>query len=362
MSCCGENTPEKQISRAIDQSIKTKKAEQTFQILLLGCGDSGKSTFLKQLRYLHEKDNMRNDEVKFASIIRDNCLQCMKIVLRAYTGSNSSFPNKLEDLARLVLESDTLTEEVAKAIKDMIKDDSIKNFFEKSYHNMPLPGGISGARYFFEKAKDFASPKYVPSEDDVLRCKIRTTGVVETPLTINGSDFNVIDVGGQRSERRKWIHAFSNVSVVIYIAALNEYDMVLEEDSSVNRMEESLKLFEKLSESKWFSDIPFVLFLNKKDSFLEEIKRWPLSECFEDYDHFASTCKPNQLEFDKEDKLSDVEKISLAYIRDQFQARYSGKSQLFVFYTCALDRNNCSRVFDSVLDNMLNDKLKIFGE
>lgn len=55
-----------------------------------------------------------------------------------------------------------------------------------------------------------------------------------------------MDVGGQRSERRKWLHCFDNVTAVLFLVALNEYDMVLEEDNRTNRMEESLKLFQKL--------------------------------------------------------------------------------------------------------------------
>ena len=36
----------------------------------------------------------------------------------------------------------------------------------------------------------------------------------------------MIDVGGQRSERRKWIHAFEGVKAVIFLTAINEYDQV----------------------------------------------------------------------------------------------------------------------------------------
>jgi hypothetical protein len=32
--------------------------------------------------------------------------------------------------------------------------------------------------------------------------------------------------GGQRNERRKWIHCFENVTAVIFVAALSEYDQV----------------------------------------------------------------------------------------------------------------------------------------
>jgi guanine nucleotide-binding protein G(i) subunit alpha len=41
----------------------------------------------------------------------------------------------------------------------------------------------------------------------------------------------MFDVGGQRSERRKWIHCFDSVSSIIFCVALSEYDQVLLEET-----------------------------------------------------------------------------------------------------------------------------------
>lgn len=43
----------------------------------------------------------------------------------------------------------------------------------------------------------------------------------------------MFDVGGQRSERKKWIHCFEGVTCIIFCAALSAYDMVLVEDKEV---------------------------------------------------------------------------------------------------------------------------------
>lgn len=97
-------------------------------------------------------------------------------------------------------------------------------------------------------------------------------------MTTTSQKFTVVDVGGQRGERRKWLGCLSVfavygsansssecVTAVLYLVALNEYDMVLEEDNKTNRMEESLKLFAKVSGSHWLTEITFILFLNKCD-------------------------------------------------------------------------------------------------
>lgn len=123
----------------------------------------------------------------------------------------------------------------------------------------------------------------------------------------------MFDVGGQRSERKKWIHCFEGVTCIIFIAALSAYDMVLVEDDEVvwqvdilllvsmflvcfwyvsslgfffsqNRMHESLHLFNSICNHRYFATTSIVLFLNKKDVFVEKIKKAHLSMCFPEYD------------------------------------------------------------------------------
>lgn len=58
--------------------------------------------------------------------------------------------------------------------------------------------------------------------------------------------FKLFDVGGQRSERRKWINCFENVTALLFLVAISEYDQSLYEDESINRMQESLALFDSI--------------------------------------------------------------------------------------------------------------------
>jgi hypothetical protein len=49
---------------------------------------------------------------------------------------------------------------------------------------------------------------------------------------INLNCFRIFDVGGQRSERKKWIHCFEDVHAIIFIIAISEFDQVLLEDDT----------------------------------------------------------------------------------------------------------------------------------
>jgi GTPase SAR1 family protein len=118
---------------------------------------------------------------------------------------------------------------------------------------------------------------------DVLRARVRTTGIEEAQFELEEFKFRMLDVGGQRSERRKWIHCFDLVTAVIFCSSLSEYDQTLREDESQNRMKESLLLFEEIRNSPWFASVPFILFLNKVDLFKQKIKVSSLSVCFPEY-------------------------------------------------------------------------------
>jgi hypothetical protein len=111
----------------------------------------------------------------------------------------------------------------------------------------------------------------------------------------------MVDVGGQRSERRKWIHCFENVTSIMFLAALSEYDQVLvESDNEVikkkkhksdlsklnfqNRMEESKALFRTIITYPWFTNSSVILFLNKKDLLEEKIMHSHLVDYFPEFD------------------------------------------------------------------------------
>merc|ERR1712083_563817 len=113
---------------------------------------------------------------------------------------------------------------------------------------------------------------YEPSMEDVLKCRARTTGLIEARFFINDIPFSSFDAGGQRTERRKWIQKFEGVTAVIFVAALNHFCTVLFEDERKNGMLESLELFDEIVNAKWFRKTAIILFLNKNDIFEQRLR------------------------------------------------------------------------------------------
>lgn len=137
---------------------------------------------------------------------------------------------------------------------------------------------------YFDSIGRIAAPDYVPNDQDVLRSRVKTTGITETTFIIGDLTYRMFDVGGQRSERKKWIHCFENVTTILFLVAISEYDQLLFEDETVNRMQEALTLFDSICNSRWFTKTSIILFLNKIDRFKEKLPISPMKNYFPDYE------------------------------------------------------------------------------
>ncbi|KAH9017558.1 G-protein alpha subunit-domain-containing protein [Lactarius pseudohatsudake] len=135
----------------------------------------------------------------------------------------------------------------------------------------------------FEEANRIAASNYIPSTEDVLRARVKTTSITETRIPLGQLSIHIIDVGGQRSQRNKWIHSFESVTSIIFVTSLSEYDQVLLFEKSQNRMAESLVLFDSVINSRWFLHASIILFLNKIDVFRKKLPKVPLDKYFPEY-------------------------------------------------------------------------------
>ncbi|XP_010049284.2 guanine nucleotide-binding protein alpha-1 subunit [Eucalyptus grandis] len=299
-----ENAQAVEIERRIEQETKAEKHIQ--KLLLLGAGESGKSTIFKQIKLLFQTGFDEAELKSYVPVIHANVYQTIKIL---YDGSkelaqndgdsskyiiadeNKEIGEKLSEIGGR-LDYPRLTKELAKEIESLWKDDAIQETFTCGYR-FQVP---DCAQYFMENLQRFSDVNYVPTKDDVLYARVRTTGVVEiqfSPVGENkrsGEVYRLFDVGGQRNERRKWIHLFEGVSAVIFCAAISEYDQTLFEDENRNRMMETKELFDWVLKQPCFEKTSFMLFLNKFDIFEKKVLKVPLNVCewFKDYESVST--------------------------------------------------------------------------
>jgi GTPase SAR1 family protein len=316
--------------------------QQINKLLLLGAGESGKSTLFKQMITIYGKGFPEAERKTYTSIIFNNMLTSIKTLCQQSSNygpiASSNEPSK-----RAVEEckgDEDIDKPLGAHIKSLWKDSGV----QATYQQRSLYQLTDSAAYFFDKTDEVCAPGYIPTEQDILRCRVRTTGIVENDFVIDGNQFKMYDVGGQRNERKKWIHCFENVTAVLFVAAISEYDQVLYEDENTNRMVEALNLFEEICNSRWFRDTSMILFLNKRDLFADKIKKVALSVCFPDY------------------QSGNTYEAGTVFIKDQFESKNRNpEKQVYSHITCATDTDNVAAVFNAVKDIIIRKSLNEAG-
>lgn len=334
MECC-RDTPEKKESRRIAAQLKEwrKQFEAEVKLLLLGAGDSGKSTLAKQMKIIHMKGFSNVERNTYKALIVNNIISSMKILV-----SRTKDIQNTEAAVRLSQVPDTpkvLTPELARDVKELWADSAIQSTLENATFYI-----MENIKHYFDDIDRIVAEGYVPSDEDILKSRAQTAGIYETEFDMEGAHFKMIDVGGQRTERRKWVHCFDGVTAVLFCVAMSEYDQLLFEDGKTLRMEESLNLFKEVCTSPFFAETAVILFLNKEDIFREKIARVPLTRGFPEY------TGPNEYGPASE------------YIRSKFGGLVEGSNRLiYPHFTTATNTQNITVVFKAVRDIVLRTHL-----
>jgi len=344
-----EDRSAKQKSDAIERQLKLdgKGMEREIKILLLGTGESGKSTVVKQMKRMHEGEYSQRERENFKDAVFANTVQPMQDILQALEtlniglgGLESGKHAGIIKAQPATIESDRLSLEVADAIAALWKNEAVQECYKRS-NEYQLN---DSAKYFFDNVDRIASPSYIPTDDDILHARVKTTGATEVRFTVNNMIFRVVDVGGQRSERKKWIHCFENVDTIMFLIAISEYDQRLFEDPTVNRMVEALNMFESICNSKWFSRTSIILFLNKTDLFKEKIAKSPMYNIFPDYqggEDYDAACD---------------------YLLGRFMKFSQRRSkQIYPHFTCATDSTQIRSVLATVNEIIIESSLREAG-
>jgi len=316
------------------------------KLLLLGAGESGKSTLFKQMITIYGKGFNAQDRAKFLGVIHQNIMNSIRVLCEMSPTFGPVTPENQASLQvinnEVKSDDQKLDSNIGKHILALWKDAGI----QKTYGQRAKFQLNDSAAYFFDRLGQILDEgdKFMPTDQDVLRKRVRTNGIVENDFEIENNKFKMIDVGGQRNERKKWIHCFEGVTAVLFVAAISEYDQVCYEDDTTNRMVEALNLFDEIANSRWFDRASMILFLNKRDLFADKIAKVPLTVCFPEY------TGPQTFE------------AGATYIKDLFEAKNKNpRRTIYSHVTCATDTTNVAAVFNAVKDTVIRLSLSHAG-
>eukprot|EP01083_Nonionella_stella_P110940 325027_1 len=392
----------KHLEDELEFDEKMKEAQEmdkrTTNIILLGAMDTGKSTILRQMMAVflgidHKDFESLTSSIKNAviSYIKTLCTQSIELHQEQQTQSilshnqwavtgyirNCEFQNELnisdnevviqtciqyfgnnegqtfatQDLTNLYDYFNTLTYpfhldlDMAQKIKLLWADPGIKETFRLRY-KYHLQENV---HYFLDNVVDIAQEEYTPGFDDYMRFALPSTGFTEKVLTSRVGAygqwcFRIVDVGGGRSERKKYLSSASTADgfdMMVFVVALNEYNKTCFEDSSSNRLHESLSLFRRLCEDDNWNALRRIIILNKYDLFQETIVDTPITVCFDD--------------FPTNDKSPYDEEHVIAFIQSKFEE--CSKLEEHFIRANALDAENLEMVFEPIMKGLVHSKL-----
>ncbi|KAF5923073.1 hypothetical protein HPG69_016540 [Diceros bicornis minor] len=244
---CRQSSEEKEAarrSRRIDRHLRSESQRQRREIklLLLGTSNSGKSTIVKQMKIIHSGGFNLEACKEYKPLIIYNAIDSLTRIIRALAALKIDFhnPDRAYDAVQLFAltgpaeSKGEITPELLGVMRRLWADPGAQACFGRSseYHLE------DNAAYYLNDLERIAAPDYIPTVEDILRSRDMTTGIVENKFTFKELTFKMVDVGGQRSERKKWIHCFEGVTAIIFCVELSGYDLKLYEDNQTEILDE----------------------------------------------------------------------------------------------------------------------------
>ncbi|KAK8854889.1 hypothetical protein IAR55_003628 [Kwoniella newhampshirensis] len=343
-----EDPAANQRSKEIDRALKEdeKRLAKEVKLLLLGAGASGKSTILKQMRLINNKPFLPDEIEDYRKITFSNIVGGMRTIIDVMDELNIAVSNEnrryitLIDSEPPINTGEPYPAKYLVALKSLWADPNVQLCYRRG-NEFALAENMT---YFFMDLDRLFAPDYTPTSDDILRVRSKTTGISETRFPLDDVVFRLFDVGGQRSERRKWASCFENVTAILFLVALSDYNSCLIEDRESNGMQEALLLFDSICNSQWFVKTSIILFLNKADILMEKIKdpQQQIRKHFRDFEG-----KPGS--------FNDA----VEFFKIKFRSlNRSSTKEIYCHVTTAVDVQNVKVVMAACQDTILKNALR----
>jgi len=378
---------ERKISQEIEKSLEEEHSHaKSIQVLILGLENSGKKTLMKQIRLLYGS-GLDPEEIKnYVSIVRRNVVESIQVLVHNLEHSYSdlsavvSSPPLLKQISSLdisdlkadLLQDQKAFETAAKTISILWQDTLFQRTLLQNPGKFP---SLASSQYFLNQLNHIIPASYVPSDNDILRCREPTLGLLEATVQIQESSFRFLCMRGSKGQRRKWLPSFGageeSIAAVMFVASLDEYDQThpnpnrdslkeeilsafpdwspsvihtvvdFLEEENVSKLRDSIDFFEEICGNKFYEHVGLVLLLNRRNIFNEKLKTVPLNRHFHDY------------------RDGDSPDSAARYIEHLFKEKnkYSTR-KIYSFSTDAIDKGNVAQIMKEVLQLFTSNSIK----
>ena len=315
------------------------------KVLLLGTGESGKTTFLRQIKRLYCGGFSDKERKEYKILIKKNIIYDFKTIISTLKRSTYKIESNYDEFIEIIENldpSDEIFEEEIYEILIKLWDNPI---FQVQYEESKNLGISENLVYYINKLKIILQNNYIPNDQYILNIRIRTTGISNLKFKVNDIKTELFDVGGQVSERKRWELTFSNVNILLFVCSLSDYDQLMFEDLNKNRSLDSIEVFERILQVQHFQNIPIFLLLNKFDIFEKKIKNDP-----QKFLNYYSDFNGN---------INDINEI-IEFIKNKylFKIKNSILSNIKVYITCAVNDEDIKKFINSLAETIILNKKK----
>ncbi|KAL9109582.1 MAG: hypothetical protein Q9227_005762 [Pyrenula ochraceoflavens] len=254
-----------------------KPVNEEVKALLLGISEAGKSTFLKAIKLFTVEGYTITERELYRETVFSNMVNGMKALLNAF--DRLPYPEcdpvyeehyKTVSLNTLQSEEVLLPEPIYRALKALWANKIVQN----GYRNLKRDSQFSSLAYYLDEIDRIGAADYVPNDMDVLMTRATTTGIFDTKFiesSSNGNIWRVFDMGGERSERKKWYHVLKGADLIFFHVDVCCYNELLSENKFVNRMTESITVWDDIVNRRFLAKPAFVLIFTKIDQLASTI-------------------------------------------------------------------------------------------
>jgi len=325
----------------------------TVRLIILGISGCGKTTFTKQMKILNMEGFQDFEIDNYRKIIMRNVSSGLHELILLLVDNENNVSDKNLEAVNYIKQNPSfqLSHDNIEMVKNLWKDKVVSKVWEKhkiSMHNAHLD-------YYLSNIDRITSEGYIPSNEDIARCRQYTIGASITTFNSQKLWWKLIDVGGQVPERLKWkaIVNENDISGLIYFVAIDEFDVESEEKGKT-KLDLSLKIWgdDVCGSGDFGNGKCNLLFFNKMDVFEEAIID---KKKFKAFKKWHPDYEGNK----------DVEEVQ-KYIKDKFvdvaktHDIVEGQS-LYVNFTCAIDTNKMEFAWKSIKDWVLEKRIKKGG-